>query len=119
METMQALQEMVDASRVDQERIQIDLPASLVRNEELQRANEELRRDLRNQVGVLEVEDQEPTTPPKDFPMPFSQAIIDIVIPAMFVGPNIRGAQSHFHRGGGPKGSPHDLSYADDAGWGV
>jgi len=35
METMQALQETVAASRADQERIQIDLAASLARNEEL------------------------------------------------------------------------------------
>jgi len=43
METMQALQESVAASKEDQERIQIDLATSLVRNEELKRANEELR----------------------------------------------------------------------------
>ena len=33
------------------------------------------------------MEEQEPTTPPRDFPMPFSQAIMDAVIPATFVGP--------------------------------
>jgi len=33
------------------------------------------------------VEDQELATPPKDFPMPFSQTIMDAVIPATFVGP--------------------------------
>jgi len=87
METMQALQETVVASRADQERIQIDLAASLAMNEELQRTNEELRRNLRNQEGECEVEDQEPPTPPMDFPMPFSQAIMDAVIPATFVGP--------------------------------
>jgi len=87
METMQALQETVAASRANQERIQIDLAASLARNEELQRTNEELRRDLRNQTGEREVEEQEPETLPRDFPMPFSQAIMDTVIPATFVGP--------------------------------
>jgi len=45
---MHALQETVAASRTDQERIQLDLAVSLSRNEELQRANEKLRRDLRN-----------------------------------------------------------------------
>ena len=75
------------ASRVDQERIQIDLAALLARNEELQRTKEESRRDLRNQAGEREVEDQEPATPPREFPMPFSQAIMDVVIPATFVGP--------------------------------
>jgi len=87
MEMMQALQETVVASRVDQERIQIDLAASLARNEELQRTNEELRRDFWNQAGEREVEDQEPLTPPRDFPMPFSQPIMDAMIPATFVGP--------------------------------
>jgi len=72
MKMIQALQETVAASRADQERIQIDLAASLARNEELQRANEELRRDLCNQAGEREVDDQELTTPPRDFPMPFS-----------------------------------------------
>jgi len=87
MKTMQALQETVAASRANQERIQIDLAVSLARNEELQRTNEELRRGLRNQAGEHEVEDQEPATPPRDFPMPFSQTIMDAVIPATFVGP--------------------------------
>jgi len=87
METMQALQETVAESRADQERIQIDLVASLARNEELQTTNEELRRGLRNQAGEREVEDQKPATQPRDFPMPFSQAIMDIVILATFVGP--------------------------------
>jgi len=87
METMQVLQEMVAPSRADQECIQIDLAASLARNEELQRTNEELRRGLRNQAGEREVKDQEPTTPPRDFPMPFSQVIMDVKIPATFVGP--------------------------------
>jgi len=84
---MQALQETMVASRADQEHIHIDLAVSLVRNEELQRANEELRKDLCNQVGEREVEDQEPMTPPMEFSMPFSQAIMDAVIPATFVGP--------------------------------
>ena len=33
------------------------------------------------------MEDQEPTTPSRNFPMPFSQAIMDAVIPATFVKP--------------------------------
>jgi len=87
METMQAFQETVATSRADQECIQIDLAASLARNEELQRTNEELRRGLRNQVGEHDVEDQESATPPRDFPMPFSQVIMDAVILATFMGP--------------------------------
>jgi len=47
VETMQALQETVVASRADQERIQIDLSASLARNKELQRANAKSDRGTR------------------------------------------------------------------------
>ena len=53
----------------------------------MQRTNEELRRGLQNQAGEREVEDQEPAIPPRDFPMPFLQVIMDTVIPTMFVGP--------------------------------
>ena len=48
MGMMQGLQEVMAASKVEQERIQVDLAASQARNEELCRANEELRRGLRN-----------------------------------------------------------------------
>ena len=58
-------------------------------NEELRQLNEELHRDLQTQAGEREKEDQEPTTPPREFPMPFSQAIMDAVIPATFVGPKV------------------------------
>ena len=86
---MQALQEQVVALRADQERIQADLAASRTINEELRRSNEELRRDLQNQVGEREEEDQEHATPPRKFSMSFSQAIMDVVIPTTFVGPKI------------------------------
>jgi len=87
MEMMQGLQEAMTTSRAGQECIQIDLAASQARNEELHRTNEELRRDLRNQAGDHETEEQECATPPREFPMPFSQTIMDAVIPATFVGP--------------------------------
>ncbi|XP_068466497.1 uncharacterized protein [Phaseolus vulgaris] len=87
MEMMQGLQEAMAALRADQERIQIDLVASQARNEELHRTSEELRRDLRNQAGDRETEEQECATSPREFPMPFSQTIMDVVIPATFVGP--------------------------------
>jgi len=48
MEVMQGLQEAMAASKAEQERIQLDLVASQARNKELFRANEELRRGLRN-----------------------------------------------------------------------
>jgi len=87
METMQALREEVAVSRANQECFQEDLAASWATNEELCQSNEELRRDLQNQAGEREEEDQEPATPPREFPMPFSQEIMDVVIPATFVGP--------------------------------
>jgi len=87
MEMMQGLQKAVAASKAEQECIQLDLAASQARNEELHRTNEELRRGLRNQAGSREIEDQECVTPPREFHMPFSQAIMDVVIPSTFVGP--------------------------------
>jgi len=87
MEMMQGLQEAMVASKAEQERIQLDLAASQARNEELHRTNEELRRGLRNQPGSREVEEQECAMPPREFPMPFSQAIMNVAIPATFVGP--------------------------------
>jgi len=88
MEVMQGLQEAMAASRADQERIQVDLVALQERNEELHRTNKELRRELRNQAGDREAEEQECATPHREFPMPFSQEIMDVVIPAAFVGLN-------------------------------
>jgi len=71
MEVMQGLQEAMVASRAEQEHIQLDLAASQARNEELCRANEELRRGMRNHPGSREAEDHECFTPPMEFPMPF------------------------------------------------
>jgi len=84
---MQGLQEAMAASRAKQERIQMDMAASQARNEELHRTNEKLRRRLRNQAGSRETEEQECVTPPREFPMLFSQAIMDAMIPSTFVGP--------------------------------
>jgi len=86
MEMMRALQETVAASRIDQEHIQVNQVASQARNEELHRTNEELRRNLQ-QAGERVVDERAPPAPPRAFPMPFSQAIMDAVIPATFVGP--------------------------------
>jgi len=82
---MCALQETVAAFKLDQEGIQVDLAASQVKNEELRRTNEELRRNFQ-QAGERVVDEQAPPTPPRAFPMAFSQAIMDFVILATFVG---------------------------------
>ena len=100
------------ASRANQERIQADLVASRATSEELHRSNEELRRDLQNRTGERGEEDQEPATPPREFPMPFSQEIMDVVIPATR-------AQGDLHWCRGPGGPSHDFLHADDAGWGL
>jgi len=76
METMQALQEEVVASKANQERIQADLVASRATKEELRLSNEELCRDLQNQADGREEGGQEPVTPPREFPMPFLQEIM-------------------------------------------
>jgi len=87
METMCSLQETVSASIMDQERIQVDLAASQARNEELRRTNEELRKNLQQQARERVVDEQALPTPPRAFPMPFSQAIMDVAIPTTFGGP--------------------------------
>ena len=87
MEMMQGLQEAMAASKAKQERIQLDLAASQARNEELHRTNEELCRGLHNQAGSRETEEQECAMPPREFPMPFSHAIMDVAIHATFMGP--------------------------------
>jgi len=89
MKMMQGLQEAMVASKAEQERIQVDLAASQARNEKLCRANEELRRGLRNHPGSRETEDRECFMPPREFPMPLSQSIMEAVIPHMFVGPKV------------------------------
>ena len=89
MEMMQNLQESMAASRALQERIQMDLAASQSRNEELHCANEELRRELRSQVENRETKERECVTPPREFPMPFSQEIMDAAVPSTFVGPKV------------------------------
>jgi len=89
METMQALQEEMAASRANQERIQADFIASQAMSEELRRSNEELRRDLQTRAGEREGADHKPVTPPREFPTPFSQEIVDPAIPATLVGPQV------------------------------
>ena len=80
---MQGLQEAMAASRAEQERMQADLTASQTRNDELHRANEELRRVWRD------VDEPETATPPREFSTPFSQAILETAIPNTFTGPKV------------------------------
>ena len=40
-------------------------------------------------IAQREEEDQELATPPREFPMPFSQEIMDAIIPATLVGPKV------------------------------
>ena len=87
MEMMQSLQEAMTMSRAEQERNQMDLAVSHARNEELHRTNEELPHGLRNQAGSRETEETECVTPPREFPKPFSQAIMDVAKSSTFVGP--------------------------------
>jgi len=89
MDMMQGFQEAMAASKVEQERMQANLAASQVRNEELCRANEELRRGLHNNSGLCKADESECFTPPREFSMPFSQPILEVVIPNTFVGPKV------------------------------
>jgi len=77
------------ASRAEQERMQADLAASQARNEELCRMNEELHCGLRNHAGLREADGRECFTPPREFSTPFSQSIMEAVIPHTFVGPKV------------------------------
>ncbi|XP_068492027.1 uncharacterized protein [Phaseolus vulgaris] len=89
MDMMQGLQEAMAASKVEQERMKAELAASQARNEELCRANEELRRGLRNNSGLREADECERFTPPREFSTSFSQSILMAVIPNTFVGPKV------------------------------
>ena len=87
LEIMRGLQDDMAESKIEQERMQADLEASHVRNEELHCVNEELRRGLRNNQGQREQEEMEHLTPPREFSTPFSQEILDAAIPNTFAGP--------------------------------
>ena len=87
LEIMRGLQDDMAESKIEQERMQADLEASHVRNEELHRINEELRRGLRNNQGQREQDEMEHLTPPREFSTPFSQEILDAAIPNTFAGP--------------------------------
>jgi len=77
------------ASKAEQERMQEDLTASQVRNKELCRMNEELRRRWCNNLGLRDMDEPEGSTPPREFSTPFSQPILETVIPNTFVGPKV------------------------------
>ena len=83
MGMMQELQEAMAASKAEQKRMQADLTACQARNDELHRANDELRR------GWRDVDDPETATPPREFSTPFSQAILETAIPNIFTGPKV------------------------------
>ena len=63
--------------------MQADLTASQARNDELHRANEELRR------GWRDVDEPETATLPREFSTPFSQAILETAIPNTFTGSKV------------------------------
>ena len=82
MDMMRALQENVAASRSEQERMHEALVASQARNEKLNRVNEELRKALEGREERAVGDRSVPPSPPRSFPMPFSQEIMDSVVPA-------------------------------------
>jgi len=88
LEIMRGLQDDMAESKLEQERMQADLEASHVRNEELLACGE-LRRGLRNNRGQREHDEMENLSPPREFSTPFSQQILDAVIPNTFVGPKV------------------------------
>ncbi|XP_068504476.1 uncharacterized protein [Phaseolus vulgaris] len=89
MDMMRGLQDEMVESRAEQERMQADLAASHARSEELHRMNEELRRGLSNNQGQRDQDETERLTPPREFSTPFSQEILEAVIPNTFAGPKV------------------------------
>jgi len=89
MDMVQGLQEEMAESRAEQERMQADLAASQARNKELHRTNEELRRGLRNNQGQRDPDETERLTPPWEFSTPFSQEILEALVPNTFAGPKV------------------------------
>ena len=89
LEIMRGLQEDMADSKLEHECMQADLEISHERNEELRRVNEELRRGLRNDRGQRGHDEMENHSPPREFSTPFSQKILDAVIPNMFAGPKV------------------------------
>ena len=89
MGMMQGLQEAMAASKAEQERMQADLAVSQTRNEELCRMNEELRHGWCIHTGLRDEDEPERSTPPREFSTPFSQPILETVIPITFVGPKV------------------------------
>ena len=92
MDMMRTLQENVTASRSEQERMHETLVASQSRNEELNRINEELRKALQKREERAAGDRSAPPSPPRSFPMPFSQEIMDSVVPAclLYTSPSPR-----------------------------
>jgi len=103
METVSALQEAIATFRAEQERLMAEVQVEQVlrqdqfmeeidapweSNEELRKANEELRKDLL-QLGECSKGERGPTIQPEARPRPFSLAIMDAVIPASFITPKI------------------------------
>jgi len=82
MDMMRTLQENVAASRYEQERMHEALVASQRRNEELNRVNKELRKALQEREKRAAGDRSAPPSPPRSFPMPFSQEIMDSVVSA-------------------------------------
>jgi len=82
MDMIRTLQENVAASCSELERMHEELVASQARNEELNRINEELRKALQEREERAVGDRSAPLSPPRSFPMPFSQEIMDSVLPA-------------------------------------
>jgi len=82
------LAEVQAEQTASQNRFQVDLDASQTDNEELHRANEELRKELQR-MGERATGEQSPLIPVRARPMPFSQTIMNVVIPTNFMTPKI------------------------------
>jgi len=68
--------------------LQAEVAASRENNAELRRANEELQRGLQH-VGERTTDKRAPPVPLRARPMPFSRAIMNVVLPTTSLGPKV------------------------------
>ena len=71
-----------------QDQLMVEMDASRANNEELHKANEELRKNLQ-QLDQHSIVERGPSAQPRARPKPFTQAIMDALVPVSYITPKI------------------------------
>ena len=91
-EAKDAEEKLIAGARVEQllkqDQLMAEIDASQANNEELCKANEELCKNLQ-QLDQRTIAERGPSTQPRAHPKPFSQAIMDSIVPANYITPKI------------------------------